>query len=98
MNVNDLTDMIAADEAADKLFDLFRQGLTNAVAIPEVETEGDQAAHQILGCTNYSALLVLYGVIDDLVVEDSDDQVQPSKDVVEAIRNIADDHLRKLCD
>jgi hypothetical protein len=49
-----------------RLFHLFREGLMNGVVLPEVQTESEQAAHQLLGCDRYSALLAVYGTALDL--------------------------------
>jgi hypothetical protein len=49
-----------------RLFHLFREGLLNAVALPEIESEPEQAAHQLLGCERYSAMLAIYGLADSI--------------------------------
>lgn len=58
--------MLDQRDAEKVLWDLCRQGLLDAVAIPEVETEADQVAHQLLGCINYSALLAVYATAEDM--------------------------------
>jgi hypothetical protein len=76
------------DRAEDKLYDMMRQGLTNAAAIPEVETEPEQAAHHLLGCDNYMALVIIY--------QSADDARPDEPNVAQIITDLADSHLRVL--
>lgn len=80
-------------EAVGRLFALFREGITNSVAIPDIETEADQAAHHLLGCDNYTALLIVYAAADDFV---DDDDVPPA--VIDIVKTMADRYLRQLAD
>lgn len=54
------------ERAKQAMYQLLRQGLTNAAAIPEIETEPEQAAHHMLGCDSYLALVHTYATAEDL--------------------------------
>lgn len=90
MQYKELIAMLDRDDAAQSVYNLLREGLTNAVAIPEVETDADQAAHHLLGCTNYMALLAVYTTADDLRPD------EPG--AAQVVSNMADGHLRVLTD
>jgi hypothetical protein len=69
VNYDDVAAMIEnpdLEKARQAVYAMLRQGLTNGAAIPEVETETEQAAHHLLGCTNYLALLTVYATVEDM--------------------------------
>jgi hypothetical protein len=76
------------EHARQALYKLLRQGLTNAAAIPDVETEAEQAAHHMLGCDNYLALVNVYALIEDVRKD------EPAAAAV--ISTMADEHLMLL--
>lgn len=75
-----------------RLYALFREGLTNSAAIPEIQTEADQAAHALLGCVEYTALSVIYEAAED-VVADPD----VPNDVADVVKAMGDGRLAELC-
>jgi hypothetical protein len=83
--------VLVDDGAVNKLFDLFRQGLVDAAAVPELQTEGESAAHHMLGCDNYIALIAIYGTA--LAFQETPGEAPES--AVEKIFEIADTHLRR---
>ena len=87
MNIKEIRTLMTQPLAEAKLYELLRQGLTNAAAIPEVETEPEQAAHHLLGCDNYMALIILYQTAED---------ARDEPDVVKILTDLADNHLRTL--
>jgi hypothetical protein len=54
------------ERAKQSMYLMLREGLTNGAAIPEVETEAEQAAHHMLGCDNYLALITTYATAEDV--------------------------------
>lgn len=79
---------ILQSQAGQKLYELMRQGLTAAATIPEVTTDAEAAAHQLLGCDSYQALIIMY---------QSADAVRPDEpNVAQIITDLADGHLRTL--
>lgn len=76
------------EEATQAMFKLMRQGLTNGAAIPEVETEAEQAAHHMLGCDNYLAIINMYATADTLRED------EPTAAAI--ISSVTDEHLMTL--
>jgi hypothetical protein len=52
--------------AAQSLARLFREGLRDTMALPEIHTEADEATHALLGCDHYLAMMLLAGMLEDL--------------------------------
>lgn len=92
MYYQEIIDMmeLPVERATQAMFTLLRQGLTNGACIPEVETEAEQAAHHMLGCDNYRALIVLYATVEDMR---RDDDARASAQIV---NDITDEHLMLL--
>lgn len=93
MNLQDVDNIMTSERAEERLYLLMREGLTNAVAIPDVMTEADQAAHHMLGCVNYMALIATYGAADDMRHDESTTDELAAAAV---ITDLADSHLRIL--
>lgn len=74
--------------AKQAMYKLLREGITNAAAIPEVETEPELAAHHMLGCANYLALVTIYATAEDIRAD------EPMAAAV--IVTMADEHLMLL--
>lgn len=86
-------DMGAAN-AAVGMYRLMRQGLLDGAALPEIQTDAEQAAHQLLGCANYTAIQQVYTVALDLrSVGD-----EAMRDAALIVELMADDHLRRCAD
>jgi hypothetical protein len=46
-------------EAAEKLARILREGLDDAIAIPQVNSEAEEIAHAVLGCVWHTAMLIM---------------------------------------
>jgi hypothetical protein len=73
--------------AVGMLANLFREGINDTVHLPEAHSEAAEITHHYLGCTFWSALLLLADLINDARTEDADD------DVVGYLEVIYQDHL-----
>jgi hypothetical protein len=105
MRYSDVTGLLEQprEQARQSLYKLLRQGLTNGAAIPEVETEPEQAAHHMLGCTNYLALITVYATVDDMrpdeplaaavVSEMADERLMLLVDAIMAARGPVGEHV-----
>lgn len=92
MNVDDVMDTIEqpTDKARQAVYKMLREGLVNGAVIPEVETDTEQAAHFLLGCDNYMAMITIYATADD---------IRPDEPAAAAIiSTVADEHLLLLTD
>lgn len=89
MMVEDLKAMFDEPAAGARIFALLREGLTNGAAIPEIETEAEQAAHYLLGCVNFQALMMVYATANNL--SDPEDA-----EVRRVVSDMADTHLRDM--
>lgn len=87
----ELRAMFDQADAEEALYTMFRQGLIDNAALPEVSTEAGEAAHVLLGCHSFSALHFVYGGALD-VRETMTDADGPVADAIEAV---ADAYLRE---
>lgn len=53
-------------EAAERLARTFREGLDNAVSIPEVCTEAEEVTHAILGCIWHTTMMILRDTVEQI--------------------------------
>lgn len=106
MDYNEVVGMINNpdyERARQSVYSLIREGLTNGAAIPEVETETEQAAHHLLGCVNYLALITVYATAGDMrddeplaaavVSEMADERLMLLTDAVLAARGPVGEHI-----
>lgn len=92
MVVEELMAIFNEPAAGARICGLLREGLTNGAAIPEIETEAEQAAHYLLGCVNFQALMMVYATANDLSDENEE------ADVRRVVSDMADAYLRTLVD
>lgn len=52
--------------AVRALADMFREGLADAIALPEVRSDADVATHELLGCEMYLNMFLLATFVTDL--------------------------------
>lgn len=87
----DITALIEQADAADALFRMFRQGFSNGIHIPQVETDAEHLAHIYLGCDTFNALQFVYAAA--LGARD-DDEYADVVEIFDTVDTIADDYLR----
>lgn len=84
----DISHLINQDDALQRMYRLFREGLVTAATIPDLETEAEAVAHHLLGCANYNALLHVYESAD-VLRRDGEDEA-----MVDALTEMADMFLQ----
>lgn len=82
-----IRDQHNATLAIAKIASVFQEGLNDTVHMPEVHSEAAEAAHYLLGCTRWSAMLLLADLINDARTNDATDAV------LDYLETILQDHL-----
>jgi hypothetical protein len=95
MNTKEVRALINQDDAAEKMYDMFRQGIIDGATLPEVTTDAEDAAHSMLGCDNYSALREVYNTA---IALREDPHYDHPAEVIETIELMADSYLREQVD
>jgi hypothetical protein len=95
-DVIDVKNLVEEADAADRLYSLFKQGLMDGAALPEVRTEAEEAAHYLLGCSSFNALAFMYTAV--CFLRNDDEIINMSSKDIDTLELIGDAYLREQVD